>query len=145
MLLPASHVRAEFVEAVRITGPAGHLTSRGLSGEVVEVWVAEEAREVLRLAGELPDGEQHRCFVPGWGLRAHDEAGPLFEIAFCFRCHGVRVWGPGLPPEVRGQNFDAGSAAALELLARFRACTPGTPGTPSSPAAPNSRSHPQRP
>jgi len=122
MLLPASHTRAEFIEVVRITGPAGHLTARKLEGEVVEVWVAEEVREVLGLIGELPDGEQYRCFVPGWGVRAHDDGGPLFEIAFCFRCHGTRMWGPALPSALRGQNFDAQSPAALELLERLRAC-----------------------
>ncbi|HEY8986406.1 MAG TPA: hypothetical protein VIU15_43390 [Streptomyces sp.] len=122
MLLPASHTSAEFIEVVRITEPAGHLTARKLTGDVVEVWVAEEVREVLGLIKELPDGVRYRCFVPGWGVRVHDDAGPLFEIAFCFRCHGTRMWGPDLPPGLRGQNFDAESPVALELLGRLRAC-----------------------
>ncbi|WP_369213258.1 hypothetical protein [Streptomyces flavofungini] len=44
----------------------------------------------------------------------------LFEIAFCFRCQGVRAWGAELPDEVRWQTFDAASPAALELLKWFQ-------------------------
>lgn len=114
------------MEVVRIGDPAGQLGSRGLSGEVVEVWVEDEAREALGLAAELPDSAKYRCFLPGWGIRAYDidDPGPdpLFEVAFCFQCNGARIWGRDVPEELRRQDFDAQSPAGRELLRRFRAC-----------------------
>ncbi|MFJ9431644.1 hypothetical protein ACIRQY_18555 [Streptomyces sp. NPDC101490] len=126
MLLPRTRTETEFVEVVRLTAP-GHLTPKGLSGDTVDIWVEHEARRALELIAALPPGEQHRCFVPGWGIRAHGPTDPLFEIAFCFRCHGARLWGPDLPPALRGQPFDADSPAAHELLRRFRARLPPEP------------------
>ncbi|WP_406008808.1 hypothetical protein OG440_23825 [Streptomyces sp. NBC_00637] len=127
MRLPPAHDRAELVEVVRIGDPARHLTSRDLAGDVVEVWAGEEVRQLLHLVGELPDSPGYRCFLPGWGIRAHDATGPepLFEIAFCFRCNGARVWGRDVPEEQRHQDFEAESPAGRELLRRFRACAPG--------------------
>jgi hypothetical protein len=122
MLLPLTHLEAELIEVVRITDPARHLTSRSLEGETVGLWGGGEAREAFELIAGLPAGERHRCFLPGWGIRAHGCAGPLFEIAFCFRCHGARVWGPDLPAGRRSQAFDGECPAARELLRRFRSC-----------------------
>ncbi|MFJ1804791.1 MULTISPECIES: hypothetical protein [unclassified Streptomyces] len=127
MRLPLAHDRAELIEVVRIGDPAGHLTSRGLTGDVVEVWAGEEVRQFLHLVGELPDSPRYRCFVPGWGIRAYDDTDPepLFEIAFCFRCNGARVRGRDVTDEQGHQDFEADSPAGRELLRRFRACTPG--------------------
>ncbi|MER7495354.1 hypothetical protein ABT033_22450 [Streptomyces pharetrae] len=122
MLLPLTHLEAELIEVVRITDPARHLTSRSLEGETVGLWDGGEAREVFELIAALPTGERHRCFLPGWGIRAHGSAGPLFEVAFCFRCHGARSWGPDLAAGQRSQAFDGESPTARELLRRFRAC-----------------------
>ncbi|WP_327315204.1 hypothetical protein [Streptomyces sp. NBC_01235] len=124
MILPPAHERAELVEVVRIGDPVGHLTSRGLSGDVVEVWAGEEVREALALVAGLPDSPKYRCFLPGWGIRAYEERDPdpLFEIAFCFRCNGARIWGHDIPEQLRNQDFDAESPAGRELLRRFRAC-----------------------
>ncbi|WP_329191951.1 MULTISPECIES: hypothetical protein [unclassified Streptomyces] len=124
MLLPHTHAKAELIEVVRITDPARHLTSKDLSGDTVEIWEGLEAQRALELIADLPRGEWHRCFLPGWGVRAHSSTDQLFEIAFCFRCRGTRVWGPDLSREEQGQAFDAESPAGLELLRRFRECLP---------------------
>ncbi|MGW2044350.1 hypothetical protein ACWCPF_04085 [Streptomyces sp. NPDC001858] len=136
MRLPAAHDRGELLEVVRLTDPAGPFTSRGLAGEVVEVWAGDEVREALALIRALPDSERYRCFVPGWGIRLYDDADPdpLFEIAFCFRCNGARVLGRDVPAELRVQDFEAESGAGRELLGRFRACVPG--GRPANEGAP---------
>ncbi|MEU1329405.1 hypothetical protein [Streptomyces sp. NPDC005865] len=120
MLLPRTHKRTELIEAVRITDPSRHIVSEDLSGETAALWEGERAQRALSLIADLPGSEMHRCFLPGWGIRAHDSTDQLFEIAFCFRCHGARIWGPDLPAEQRGQTFDAESPAARELLSWFR-------------------------
>lgn len=130
MILPPAHERAELVEVVRIGDPVRQLGSRGLNREVakvVEVWAGDEVREALALIAGLPDSPTYRCFLPGWGIRAYDarDPDPLFEIAFCFRCNGARVWGHEVPEELGHQDFDAESPAGRELLRRFRACVPG--------------------
>ncbi|WP_345357435.1 hypothetical protein [Actinoallomurus liliacearum] len=124
MLLPLTRNKAELIEVVRITDPARHLMSDELTGDTVAIWEGDDVPEALALVAELPGSEPYRCFLPGWGIRAHGSTGLLFEIAFCFRCHGARLWGPDLPPEQRGQTFDGGSPTALELLRRFRSCLP---------------------
>ncbi|MGW4599293.1 hypothetical protein ACWEOA_28975 [Streptomyces sp. NPDC004457] len=124
MLLPLSHGKTELIEVVRITDPVRHLSSDGLAGDAVAIWEGDLAQQALSLIADLPGSEPYRCFLPGWGIRAHSSTNQLFEIAFCFRCHGARIWGPGLPVEQQGQTFDAGSPAGLELLHRFRSCLP---------------------
>ncbi|MFF9819226.1 hypothetical protein [Streptomyces sp. NPDC014006] len=124
MLLPPTHGKTEFIEVVRITDPARHITSEDLVGDTAAIWKGDQAQQALSLITDLPESELYRCFLPGWGIRAHSSTEQLFEIAFCFRCHGTRVWGPGLPAEQQGRTFDAESPAALELLRRFRSCLP---------------------
>ncbi|WP_353943862.1 hypothetical protein ABII15_21030 [Streptomyces sp. HUAS MG91] len=124
MLLPPVHGKTELIEVVRITDPARHLGSEDLAGDTAAIWEGGRARQVLSLIAELPGSELYRCFFPGWGIRAHSSTDQLFEIAFCFRCHGARVWGPDLPAGQQRQTFDADSPAALELLRRFRSCLP---------------------
>ncbi|MFF7360162.1 hypothetical protein [Streptomyces sp. NPDC008125] len=124
MLLPLTRGKTELIEVVRITDPARHLTSKDLAGDTAAFWEGDQAQQVLSLIAGLPGGELHRCFLPGWGIRAYDSADQLFEIAFCFRCHGARMWGPDLPAGQRAQNFDGESPAAQELLLRFRSCLP---------------------
>lgn len=124
MLLPATRPRTELVEVVRITDPMRHLTAADLAGDEVALWEGEQAEQALSLIADLPGSELYRCFVPGWGIRAHSSTDLLFEIAFCFRCHGARMWGPDVPAGQRSQTFDADGPAALELLRRFRSCTP---------------------
>ena len=122
MLLPPTRAETELIEVVRIADPARHLTSRELTGDTVAIWAEDEAEEALALVADLPGDELYRCFLPGWGIRAHGADDRLFEIAFCFRCHGARIWGRGVTAEQRHQTFDAQSPAARELLSRFRAC-----------------------
>lgn len=124
MLLPLTHPKTELIKVVRITDPMRHLTSADLAGDEVALWEGQQARQALSLIAQLPGSERYRCFIPGWGIRAHGSTDLLFEIAFCFRCHGARVWGRGVPNEQRSQTFDADGPAGLELLRRFRACTP---------------------
>ncbi|MEU6762629.1 hypothetical protein ABZ916_08885 [Streptomyces sp. NPDC046853] len=120
MLLPSCE-ETELIEVVRLTDPVVNMASADLVGEDVALWTADEAGEALALMSSVPDDDLHRCFMPGWGIRAHGASGLLFRIAFCFRCHGARLWGPGVPAEQQGlQGFASQSRAALELLRRFR-------------------------
>ncbi|MEL5960980.1 hypothetical protein AADR41_40565 [Streptomyces sp. CLV115] len=122
MLLPIIHKTAELIEVVRITDPNRHFGAADLTGDEVARWEAPQVDQVLALVGDLPDGEMHRCFAPGWGIRVHGANGLLFQLAFCFHCHDVRLWGPAVPDEQAGlHSFDADSAPARELLGRFRA------------------------
>lgn len=124
MLLPLTHVKTDLLEVIRITDPARHLTSEDLAGDAVAIWDRDQARHALTLIAGLPGSETYRCFLPGWGIRAHSSTDLLFEIAFCFRCHGARIWSPDIPTEQQGQTFDPESPASRELLRRFRSCTP---------------------
>ncbi|MFF4576538.1 hypothetical protein, partial [Streptomyces sp. NPDC001410] len=97
------------------------ITNRGRSD-----LTSTQVRDVLTLISSAPDSELYRCFIPGWGIRAHSATDLLFQIAFCFQCHGARLWGPGVPAELDGiHGFDPDSPPALELLQRFRGSTPG--------------------
>lgn len=124
MLLPLTHGTPELIEVVRITDPVRHLSSENLVGDTAAIWEGDQVQQALTLIADLPGSELYRCFLPGWGIRAHSSTDQLFEIAFCFRCHRARIWGPGLPAEQQGQTFDAESPAARELLHRFRSCSP---------------------
>lgn len=121
MLLPLTHLKTETVEVVRITDPLRHLTSEDVAGDVVAVRGSDHARQVLSLIADLPGGEPQRCFMPGWGIRAHGSAGQLFQMAFCFRCNKARLFAPDLPAHQRSQTFDGQSPVALELLRQFQA------------------------
>lgn len=101
MQLPAPAVAATvLIEVVRISGLPRR---RGdpYPGAVVAHWAEGEAADVLALIGTLPGSAQHRCgFSPGWGIRAYDAALDLalFEAAFCFTCHEVRMQGTAVSP-----------------------------------------------
>ncbi|MFF0076274.1 hypothetical protein [Streptomyces sp. NPDC005494] len=130
MLLPEDAVAATaLIEVVRISAlPAGR--SDPYPGEVAGHWADGEAAAALALIEALPAGEQHRCgFSPGWGIRAYDDTLglALYEAAFCFRCHEVRMRGTAVPPALATQFFDADAPQAQELLALFRAVTRGRP------------------
>ncbi|WTW96342.1 hypothetical protein OG216_24540 [Streptomycetaceae bacterium NBC_01309] len=124
MLLPPNWREAELIEVVRITAPDKLWRSPCLVGEDVDIWDGPGVQKALTLITDLPTGERYRCFVPAWGIRAHDATHQLFEIAFCFRCHAAQLWGPGLTKEQLGQTFDGDSSPAQELLSLFRACLP---------------------
>lgn len=122
MLLPSCE-KTELIEVVRLTDPVVNVGSADLIGQDVALWAADQARDALALLAGIPDDELHRCFLPGWGIRAHSSTGLLFRMAFCFRCHGARLWGPAVPVEQEGlQGFASESPAALDLLRRFRTC-----------------------
>ncbi|OKI26740.1 hypothetical protein [Streptomyces sp. CB03911] len=125
MLIPTTSAMAGFVEAVRITDPSAWRTEAGtVAGETVDRW--DDAQEVLGLVSALPVGPAMRCFVPGFGIRAHAAPGGLFEgqvlfeIAFCFSCRLAVLLGAAVTPDIAGQAFDTTSAPARELLRRFR-------------------------
>ncbi|MET9461047.1 hypothetical protein ABZY05_39390 [Streptomyces canus] len=44
----------------------------------------------------------------------------LFEAAFCFTCHEVRMQGTAVPPTLATQFFDPGARPARTLLSLFR-------------------------
>ncbi|WP_371578704.1 hypothetical protein [Streptomyces sp. NBC_01314] len=123
MQLPAPAVAATaLIEVVRISGLPRR---RGdpYPGAVVTHWAGDEAADVLALIETLPGSAQYRCgFSPGWGVRAYDDALDLalFEAAFCFTCHEVRMQGTAVPPALSTQFFDADAERAQALLARFR-------------------------
>lgn len=125
MFLPLAYEKTELIEVVRVTDPVATDTAEDLIGDDVAIWEAGAVRDALALIAEVPDGELYRCFVPGWGIRAHSATGLLFRVAFCFRCHGARLWGPDVPAAQTGvHTFDADSTEAQELLQRFRASAP---------------------
>ncbi|MGY5032615.1 hypothetical protein ACWC9U_17290 [Streptomyces sp. 900116325] len=123
MQLPAGAVAATvLMEVVRISALP---TERGVlhPGKVVAHWTGSEATDALTLIELLPGSEQHRCgFSPVWGIRAYEDSLDLalFEAAFCFRCHEVRMHGPAVPPASATQFFDADTPSAHALLALFR-------------------------
>ncbi|MER8062743.1 MULTISPECIES: hypothetical protein [unclassified Streptomyces] len=125
MMLPPVQEKTELIEVVRITDPTRRLDASNLAGDDVAIWGATQVSDVLALISAAPAGELHRCFTPGWGIRAHSATDLLFQIAFCFHCHGARLWGPGVPAELDGiHGFDPDSPPALELLQRFRSSMP---------------------
>ncbi|MEU6821126.1 hypothetical protein ABZ921_10885 [Streptomyces atriruber] len=126
MQIPVEVVTATaLIEVVRISGLP---TEQGepYPGRVVGHWAGNEAADALALVGDLPGGEQHRCgFSPGWGIRAYEDSLDLvlFEAAFCFSCHEIRVHGAAVPPSLAKQLFDADAPQSQALLALFRAAT----------------------
>ncbi|MEE1770212.1 hypothetical protein PUR34_19205 [Streptomyces sp. JV185] len=127
MRLPAEAVATTaLIEVVRISALP---TGRGVPypGRTVAHWTRSEAADVLTLIESLPGGQQHRCgFSPGWSVRAYEDSLglALFEAAFCFTCHEVRIHGPAVPSEPDTQFFDADAPSAQALLALFRAVGP---------------------
>ncbi|MFF3517591.1 hypothetical protein [Streptomyces sp. NPDC002573] len=81
MLLPLAHVKTELIEVVRITDPMRHLSAEDLVGDDVAIWGSTQANQVLTLIKDLPGSELHRCFIPGWGIRAHSATDLLFQVA----------------------------------------------------------------
>ncbi|MFE1411176.1 hypothetical protein ACFW6F_10245 [Streptomyces sp. NPDC058746] len=127
MQLPAEAVTTTaLLEVVRISALP---TRQGdpYPGRAGAQWIGSEAAGALALIESLPGSEQHRCgFSPGWSVRAYaDTLDPvLFEAAFCFSCHEVRMHGTAVPPAQATQFFDADSPHARALLALFRAAAP---------------------
>ncbi|MFF3561438.1 hypothetical protein ACFYXS_15495 [Streptomyces sp. NPDC002574] len=130
MRLPAEAVAATaLIEVVRISGLP---TAPGAPypGGTAALWTGNGAADALTLIGTLPGSQQHRCgFSPGWGIRAYDASlePALFEAAFCFTCHEVRMHGPAVPRALAQQFFDPDTVEGRALLARFRAQVPGPP------------------
>jgi hypothetical protein len=125
-MLPPVHEDAVLIEVVRITDPMRHLSSDDLTGKEVAIWEPPQTQHILTLIGELPGAERFRCFIPGWGIRVHSATEHLFQMAFCFRCNGVRLWGPCVPAGREGiHTFDPASPAGQELLELFRTARPG--------------------
>ncbi|GAA2358828.1 hypothetical protein [Streptomyces carpaticus] len=126
MELPPVHKAAELVEVVRIVAPVSLHDTEELTGVDVALWEGEQVQRTLALISGLPTSEIHRCFDPGWGVRVHGPEDVLFRIAFCFSCHGARLWGPGVDGDLDGiQPFDPDSPPARELLRQFRAAARG--------------------
>ncbi|MGP3637482.1 hypothetical protein ACTU45_29770 [Streptomyces sp. 24-1644] len=111
------------IEVVRISAlPAEQ--GAPYPGRTVAHWTGNEITGAMNLIESLPDGRRHRCgFSPGWSIRAYELSLDLvlFEAAFCFSCHEIRMQGSAVPPALATQFFNAHSAPAQELLALFRA------------------------
>lgn len=122
MLLPATFPQVQRLECVRIDDPTGSHQWTEVPGTVTGTWLGDEAQEVLGLVADLPPGEIMRCFMPGYGIRAHGAGQLLFEVAFCFQCHNALILQPA-PHERRDMvGFGADSQRAQDLLALFKAC-----------------------
>ncbi|MFE4758001.1 hypothetical protein ACFRIB_48900 [Streptomyces mirabilis] len=123
MQLPAEAVAATvLIEVVRISALP---TRRDVPypGTTVAHWAGSEAAAALTLIESLPGSEQHRCgFSPGWSVRAYENSLDLalFEAAFCFTCHEVRMHGTTVPLALATQFFDPGARPAQNLLSLFR-------------------------
>jgi hypothetical protein len=127
MQLPAEAVTATvLIEVVRISAlPTGRDVP--YPGTAVAHWAGSEAAAALALIENLPGSEQHRCgFSPGWSVRAYDDSLDLalFEAAFCFTCHEVRMHGTTVPPALATQFFDPTALPARTLLSLFRKTAP---------------------
>lgn len=126
MQLPAEAVASTaLIEVVRISALP---TEKGAPypGRAVAHWTGSEAAKALTLIETLPDSEQHRCgFSPGWSVRAYEDSLDLalFEAAFCFSCHEVRMHGTAVPAALATQFFDVDTPQAQALLHLFRAAT----------------------
>jgi hypothetical protein len=123
MLLPAESADIELIEVLRVTDQRDWHAWTTVPGEEFALWEGDAVRDALALIADLPDGVSYRCFVLGYGIRAHSADALLFEIAFCFRCHNAMVIGPAHTRKGL-VTFDADSAAAQELLRRLRAADP---------------------
>ncbi|KUM68275.1 MULTISPECIES: hypothetical protein [Streptomyces] len=127
MQLPAEAVATTvLLEVIRISERP---TKRGAPypGMASAHWIGSEAADVMALIESLPGSEQHRCgFSPGWSVRAYADTLDLalFEAAFCFSCHEVRMQGTAVPPELATQFFDADAPQAHALLTLFRDAAP---------------------
>ncbi|MFD8692980.1 hypothetical protein [Streptomyces sp. NPDC059651] len=127
MQLPTEAVATTvLLEIVRISDLP---TKRGepYPGRAGAHWIGSKAASILALIESLPGSEQHRCgFSPGWSVRAYADTLDLalFEAAFCFRCHEVRMHGTVVPPALATQFFNAGAPQAHTLLALFREAAP---------------------
>ncbi|WP_326687205.1 MULTISPECIES: hypothetical protein [unclassified Streptomyces] len=121
MLLPPTSVQARRLECVRIEDPLGSLQWTGVPGTTIGTWLDKEALEVLDLVADLPTGNVMRCFMPGYGIRAHDAGQLLFELAFCFQCHNALILQPAPHKQRDLVGFNADSQRAQDLLALFKA------------------------
>ncbi|MFF4450429.1 hypothetical protein [Streptomyces sp. NPDC001502] len=127
MQLPAEVLTGTaLIEVVRISA---HPKKKGAPypGRTVAHWSGSEVTDALALIGTLPGSGQHRCgFSPGWSIRGYEDSLELvlFEAAFCFSCHEVRMHGPAVPPDLAKQFFHADAPPAQALLALFRAAGP---------------------
>ncbi|MGQ4485397.1 hypothetical protein ACN6LM_000629 [Streptomyces sp. SAS_281] len=123
MLIPTEAVDGTaLIEVVRLSGlPAGR--DHPYPGVVVAHWAGSDVAAALSLMAALPGSEQHRCgFSPGWSVRAYGEdlGLALFEAAFCYTCHEVRMRGTVVPPALATQFFDPSSSPARTLRSLFR-------------------------
>ncbi|MFF4267161.1 hypothetical protein [Streptomyces virginiae] len=124
MQLPAEVLAdTALIEVVRISARPKKVGAP-YPGETVAHWAGSEAADALALMRALTGSGQHRCgFSPGWSVRGYEKSLDivLFEAAFCFGCHEVRMHGAAVPPDLARQFFDVDAPPAQELLARFRA------------------------
>ncbi|MEV7446919.1 GNAT family protein [Streptomyces sp. NPDC091204] len=130
MEIPAG---AAALEVVRLDSRRGHPWGPVSGGTPVALWTGPEATEALALLEALPPGERARCFVPTWGLRAHDaELNHLYDVIPCFSCNLALLTGPAVPEHLdRGHAFDRESPAAKTLLSRLRAAEGIPPVVPA--------------
>ncbi|MFE0458415.1 hypothetical protein ACFW1A_04025 [Kitasatospora sp. NPDC058965] len=122
MILPAGAGTADLLEVVRITDPMGWFGwTDSVPGETLDLWT--DAQPVLDLVAAMPAGTRMRCFSPRYALRAHADAGVLFEIAFCFECQVAGLYSTA--GKLASQTFDPAAAPAVDLLRRFRRAARG--------------------
>lgn len=96
---------------------------RGALEEPVKLWDGDELSRALKLIEQLPKSQAKRCFLPGYGIRLHDESVARAEVLFCFQCHRALMIDL-LNSRHNGVSatFDPASDPAQELLSRFHSC-----------------------
>ncbi|WP_093169205.1 hypothetical protein [Sinosporangium album] len=120
MFLPPSFAQTLRLECIRIDDYSNSHRWVSVPGKIVGTWCGSEATEVIDLVAGLQPSEMTRCFLPGYGIRAHGADHLLFEIAFCFQCHNALLLVPGPKGQRDLVGFNAESQCAQELLNRFR-------------------------
>jgi hypothetical protein len=113
---------ASLVEIEILLLPSGYwpddaVEAKDLRGECVERLSGDAAADLVTMVSVLPWGEQARCHMPRYGLRARLHDGALLALSICFECNNARTF----QDSDRGWfTFDGSSPEATRLLERLR-------------------------
>ena len=100
-----------------VSGPSMRWRLRTYPGECLERLSGDAAADLVTMVSVLPWGEQARCHIPRYGLRAQLHGGALLALSICFECNNARTF----RDSDRGWfTFDGSSPEAMRLLERLR-------------------------
>ena len=113
----ASLVELEILQLPSGLWPVDAVEAKDLPGECLERLSGDAAADLLTMVSVLPWGEQARCHIPRYGLRARLHDGALLALSICFECNNARTF----QDSDRGWfTFDGSSPEATRLLERLR-------------------------